>query len=52
MTVVCSEHCQTSKIELFAEIGHGWKPLTIFTKMFGTMFATGLNNPLKHGNFL
>ena len=26
------EPCQISKLELFAEIGNGWKPLTSFTR--------------------
>ena len=29
-----SEPCQTSKMELFAKIVNGWKPLTVFTKRF------------------
>ena len=27
-----SEHCQTSKMELFAKIVNSWKPLSIFAK--------------------
>ena len=31
-TETYSEPCQTSKMEFFAEIGNGWKPLTSFTR--------------------